>query len=176
MPIEFLCPECAEAIRVQTTVAGLHTRCPNCLVTVPVPAAGAERLPKRWRHRPQEGDPSLPTVTPASALHPPPPPAPSPEAAAPPAATPLPPAATPAPPPPVPKAAPLVSGSKTITFRCPECRTRQTVHDDLIGLHTRCPGCRGNILVPAVSEGPGWFGWVWKLLGLHPPPPAPPGG
>jgi hypothetical protein len=158
MSIEFFCPECGEPVRAVEKLAGLHTRCTNCLVNVPVPAAGSGPLPKRHRHGPHEGVSPLPAGDPAPAASPSPPP----DAAAPKAA----------PAPPTAQATPVGPESKIITFRCPECRTRLTVHAELIGLHTHCLKCRSNILVPAVSEAEGWFGWVRKLFERPPLPPA----
>ncbi|MCI0464852.1 MAG: hypothetical protein L0Z62_48645 [Gemmataceae bacterium] len=37
MSIQFHCPECQELVRVSATLAGLHSRCPSCSVSVPVP-------------------------------------------------------------------------------------------------------------------------------------------
>ncbi len=37
MSLTFRCPECQEFIHVPADVAGLHTHCPSCNVTVPVP-------------------------------------------------------------------------------------------------------------------------------------------
>src|SRR5262245_56016414 len=52
MTIRFVCPECQELVGVSDAFAGLHARCPNCSVTVAVPASSSTAAPKRAEHRP----------------------------------------------------------------------------------------------------------------------------
>src|SRR5262245_45247218 len=53
MSIQFHCPECQELVRVSASLAGLHTRCPSCSVSVPVPEA-SEAITAGARAHPHE--------------------------------------------------------------------------------------------------------------------------
>jgi hypothetical protein len=71
MSLTFRCPECREFVHVCPSLAGLHTHCPSCQVSVPVPDTDrppnedeARRLSakKRWQAVTNPGEVASPAL------------------------------------------------------------------------------------------------------------------
>lgn len=55
MPIEFLCQNCSQQLRVPDTAAGKNARCPKCSTILSVPASSASAAPAPLSPPPQPG-------------------------------------------------------------------------------------------------------------------------